>query len=96
MKEAVSTHLSLVTGHIHNLITQQEIDVQVTIQNMVTERSREIRAVKIELELLRRKHDESLKQIDELKIQDQLLIRVVVALVIGVIAIAYHISKLSS
>ena len=91
LKEAVSTHLSLATGHIHNLITQQEIDVQVTTQNMVAERNSEIRAVKVELASLRRKHDECLKRIDELKMQVQTLLVVVVVLVVGVIAITYGI-----
>ena len=91
MKEAVSTHLTLATAHIHNLITQQEIDAQVTARNMVSERNREIRTVNVELEDLRRKHDECLQQIVKLKWEVQILIAVVVVLVS--IAVGYYIFK---
>jgi phage host-nuclease inhibitor protein Gam len=70
--------LALAISHIHNLITQQEIDAQVMTQNLTSERTREVRAVNAELEELRRKYD---KQIDQLKWEVKALTAVVVVLV---------------
>lgn len=86
-REAVSTHLALATAYIHNLITQQETDAQVTARNLASERTDEIQAVNVELEDLRRKHDECLQQIDKLKLQVQILMAVMV--VVAGIAVGY-------
>ena len=48
---------------------------------MTSERNREIQTVNVEMEGLKRRYDESLKQIDTLKLEVHFLIAVVVALV---------------
>ena len=81
MREAVPTHLSLAISHIHNLITQQEINAQVATRELTSERTREIQAVNAELEGLRRKHAKCLQEIDKLKWGILALSAVVVVLV---------------
>lgn len=81
IKEAVSTHLTLAATYIHNIITQQGIDAQVTARNVASERAREIQTVNAEMERLKRKYDECLQQIEKLKLEIQILIAVVVVLV---------------
>lgn len=87
MKDAVAAHLSLATDYIHNRITQQEIDVQVMTQDLVSARNRDFQSVRRELD---EKHKECLQQIKELQARVQALTATVI---IGAIAIAYYFFK---
>ena len=92
----MSTHLTLAATYIHNIITQQGVDVQVTARNVASERAREIQTVNAEVERLKRTQDKHLKYTKELQGQVQILATVLVVLVVGVIAVACYIFKSSS